>query len=59
MKMTKGNEPTSKSGGMRAHLPPSPGNNPTVSKTPGTGFSGKNMPSGNSSSRASRPNPKV
>ena len=41
MKMTKGNEPTSKKGGMKAHLAASPGNNPTASRSVNTGFSGK------------------
>jgi len=51
MKMTKGHEPNSKSGGMKAHNPPAPGNNPTTSKTPGTSFSGKNCPKGSNSPR--------
>ena len=51
MKMTKGSEPTSKSGGMKSHLGSSPGNNPTTSKSCGTSFSGKNMPKGSKSSR--------
>ena len=51
MNMTKGKHPTEKKGGMRAHLPASPGNNPTTSKTPGTEFSGKNCCKGSGSSR--------
>ena len=51
MKMTKGNEPNSKSGGMKSHLGSSPGNNPTKSKSPGLGFSDKNKSKGSSSSR--------
>lgn len=39
--MTKGNEPTSKSGGMNAHLPASEGNNPTASRSVNTEFGGK------------------
>ena len=51
MKMTKGHEPTSKSGGMKAHNPCPADNNPTKSKSPDLGFSGKNCPKGSSSSR--------
>lgn len=51
MKMTKGHEPNSKGGGMKAHLPASPDNNPTKSKECGKEFSGKNMPKGSSSGR--------
>lgn len=40
-KMTKGHEPTSKKGGMQAHLGASAGNNPTTSRDPGTSFGGK------------------
>lgn len=39
--MTKGNEPTSKSGGMKAHIPASEGNNPTASRNVDTSFGGK------------------
>lgn len=51
MKMTKGHEPTSKSGGMKSHLPASPDNNPTTSRECGKEFSGKNMPKASGSSR--------
>lgn len=51
MKMTKGNPPENKSGGMQAHLGSSPGNNPTESKSPNLAFSGKNCPKGSSSAR--------
>lgn len=51
MKYTKGHQPNSKSGGMQSHLGSSPDNNPTTSKSPGLGFSGKNCPKGSSSSR--------
>ncbi len=51
MKMTKGNEPSSKSGGMKSHLGASPGNNPTTSKKCDLSFSGKNFPKGSSSER--------
>ena len=51
MKMTKGSGPSSKSGGMQSHLGSSPDNNPTTSKSPGTGFSGKNCPKGSNSSQ--------
>jgi hypothetical protein len=51
MKMTKGSGPTSKAGGMQAHLGASPENNPTASKSPDLGFSGKNCPKGSSSPR--------
>ena len=40
MKMTKGHEPTSKAGGMKAHLGSSPGNNPEVSRKCDTSFGG-------------------
>ena len=49
--MTKGNEPSSKSGGMQSHLGASPGNNPGKSKECNLGFSGKNMPKGSGSER--------
>ena len=51
MKMTKGHEPNSKKGGMKAHLGSSPGNNPTTSKPCNNEFSSKNKPAGSSSSR--------
>lgn len=41
MSMTKGKEPTSKSGGMKAHLPASEGNNPTTSRPCDHSFGGK------------------
>lgn len=53
MKMTKGNEPSSKSGGMQSHLGSSPGNNPTTSKNCDLSFSGKNMSKGSGSDRHS------
>ena len=40
MAMTKGNEPTSKAGGFKAHNPASPNNEPTTSRKPGTDFGG-------------------
>lgn len=40
MKMSKGSEPVTKSGGMRAHIPASPGNNPTCSNKGGCEFGG-------------------
>ncbi len=49
MAMTKGSEPTSKSGGMKAHLGASPDNNPTTSKKCSLAFSGKNFPKGSDS----------
>ena len=49
--MTKGNEPTSKAGGMQSHLGSSPGNNPTKSKKCDLSFSSKNKPQGSDSSR--------
>ncbi len=49
--MTKGNMPSSKAGGMKAHLGASPGNNPTTSKKCDLKFSGKNFPKGSSSER--------
>jgi hypothetical protein len=51
MKMTKGHEPNSKGGGMKAHNPASPGNNPTTSRECGKDFSDKNKPAGSSSPR--------
>jgi len=51
MKMSKGGTPANKPGGMQAHLGASPGNNPTASKSPNLGFSGKNCPKGSSSGR--------
>ena len=40
MAMTKGNEPTSKSGGMKSHIPASANNNPTCSNKGGCSFGG-------------------
>jgi len=40
--MNKGNEPESKSGGMNAHLPASPNNEPTASRKCDESFSSKN-----------------
>jgi len=37
---TKGHEPTSKSGGMKAHLPASEGNNPETSRKCDESFGG-------------------
>jgi hypothetical protein len=51
MKMTKGHEPTSKSGGMQSHLGSSPGNNPGTSKNCNLSFSDKNKPKGSGSDR--------
>ena len=51
MSMTKGSEPTSKAGGMKAHLGASKGNNPGTSKSCNLSFSGKNMPKGSTSDR--------
>lgn len=51
MKMTKGHEPNSKSGGMKAHLGSSPGNNPGTSKSCDLSFSGNKKPKGSSSAR--------
>ncbi len=50
-KMTKGHEPTSKSGGMQSHLGASPDNNPTASRSVNTSFSGKCCAKGSSSPR--------
>lgn len=50
-KMTKGHVPTSKAGGMKAHLGSSAGNNPGTSKNCDLSFSGKNMPKGSTSPR--------
>lgn len=47
-KMSKGQEPKSKSGGMASHLAASPDNNPTTSRQCSDSFSGKNMPKGGS-----------
>ena len=51
MNYSKGDVVHSKGGGMRSHLPASPGNNPTKSKTCNLTFSGKNCPKGSSSAR--------
>lgn len=51
MSMTKGNEPSSKAGGMQAHLGASKGNNPGTSKSCNNSFSDKNKPKGSSSGR--------
>lgn len=51
MNMTKGNEPSSKSGGMKAHLSSSPDNNPGTSKSCNLSFSDKNKSKGSSSDR--------
>ena len=40
MEMSKGKTPSNKAGGMKAHLPASPGNNPTVSRKCDTSFGG-------------------
>ena len=40
MKSSKGHAPANKAGGMAAHNPASPGNNPTTSRTVDTGFGG-------------------
>lgn len=51
MKMSKGSEPSNKSGGMKSHIPASPGNNPGTSKSCDLSFSSKNKSAGSTSAR--------